>query len=68
MTNVQKVQLKYGKIKQADIDAMEAKAKAVDDALAAYTAGKATMTKTQIAACLDAIVANKTALKTKAGK
>ena len=59
MTNVDKVMLKYGKVTQAEIDANVAKEKTISDALAAYTAGKTTMTKAQISACMDAIVAAK---------
>ena len=68
MTNVEKVMLKHGKVTQADIDAKNAKEKAIDDAIAAYTAGKNTMTKAQISACLDTIVANKAVAKAKVGK
>lgn len=46
-------------ITQQQADAITAKSKAITDALAAYTAGKATMTKTQISVCLDIIVAAK---------
>jgi len=68
MTNVERVMLKHGKITTAEIDAKATKEKAIDDAIATYTAGKNTMTKAQISACLDTIVANKTAVKAKVGK
>ena len=66
MTNVQKVMLKHGKITQADIDAKEAKTKALDDAIALYIKDKAKMTKAEIAAVMDTICSNKTVAKAKA--
>jgi len=62
MTKFIERMMRDGKTTQAKVDAKAAKDKAIDDALAAYTAGKATMTKAQIAACMDVIVANKTAV------
>jgi len=68
MTNVEKVMFRHGKIKQEDIDTKAAKSKAVDDAIALYTKDKGKMTKAEIAAVMDTIVANKDALKKAAKK
>ena len=54
-----------GRINQEDADLIESKKKQLDDALVAYKAGKSTMTKAQISACLNAIVEAKTAIKVK---
>jgi len=59
MTKFIERMIRDGKTTQEKVDAALAKSKAIDDALAAYTAGKATMTKAQIVVMMDTIVAAK---------
>jgi hypothetical protein len=54
------------RITQEQADAIKNKEKALDDAIELYTKNKSKMTKAEITAVLDTIVANKAVAKAKA--
>jgi len=56
------------RITQEQADAIKNKEKALDDAIELYTKNKSKMTKAELAAVIDTIVANKEDKKAKAGK